>query len=101
MSWISDAWKWLWGKLKPIFTLTAEKVAKDAIDIINDPELQAAAREAVTAAAKSCLSDEDSWVTARDTFVAILKTKGRTLKDSAINLLIEAAYYCFKNRKQD
>lgn len=97
--WIVDAWKWLWGKLKPIFCLTAEKVAKDALAILNDAELQAAAREAVVAAAKRCLTGEEAWTAARDAFLAVLKTKGKTLKDSAVNALLEVAYYCVKNEE--
>lgn len=100
MSWIKDAWKWLWGKLKPIFTLTAEKVAKEALAILNDPELQAAAREAVISAAKRCVKKDEAWTVARDTFLAILKTKGVKLKDSAVNALLEVAYYCVKNSNE-
>lgn len=99
MSWITDAWKWLWGKLKPIFCLTAERVAKDALAILNDAELQAAAREAVAAASQRCLDPDAAWVEARDAFLAILKTEGKMLKDSAVNALLEVAYYCFKNEE--
>lgn len=97
MSWFKDAWDWLLRKLKPIFAITADGITKEALAILNDAELQAAAKEAVLAAAERGLTGETARTDARETLMAILKKKGTSLKENAINLLIEAVLFCVKN----
>lgn len=96
MSWISTAWNWLLGKAKAIFTLAAENVAQEALALLNAPDLQRAAKDAVAAAFNRGFKGEAGWVEARDRLLATLKTSGTTLKDSAIDTLLQVAYYCFK-----
>lgn len=98
MGWIKDAWNWLFGKVKAVFTIVAERVRSDALAILNDGAIQAAAIGAVEAAIREGLTNEKAWASARDHLVDTLKESGRVLKDSAINAVLELAYYCVKNR---
>lgn len=92
-------WNWILRKLKPIFTLAAESILTDALAVLNDPTLQAAAQDAALAAISRGHKGNAAWYAARKHLIATLKATGATLKDSAIDTLLQTAYYCLKNEE--
>ena len=94
---LTKLWSWLRPKLVRLFTLTAEHLAKEVLDLLNDADLQKKALTAVTAAAQGGLKGNAAFDFAFDDLTAELRLEGRELADNIKDTLIQNAYCVFKN----
>lgn len=99
--------KTLWNKLKNAFrsllagtkqlffvVWTASK--KELADILNDPQLQELALQAVRMAAQSGLTAEERWNIAWQHFKGIAKAKGWQLGTAILETILQTAYTVYK-----
>lgn len=100
MNWLKKLWDWLRPKLARLFVLTAQNVAQEVLDLINDATLQHAALEAVKAAAADGLKGNEAFDAALAKLSAALRAEGRDLATHVKDTLIQNAYCVFRNARQ-
>jgi len=69
---------------------------KEIADILNDPELQELALEAVKQAALRKLQGDEAWAEAFRTFAAATRARGWALGTAMLETILQTSYVVFK-----
>ena len=101
LNWLKSLWNWIRPKLTQLFTLSAKSVAQEALDLLNDAELQHLAYDSVKAAAEAGLKGNAAFDAAFAALTDRLKAEGRELADNVKDTLIQNAYCVFKNASEE
>ena len=99
--------KALWAKLvsafrsllagaKQLFYVVWTAGKKEIADILNDPELQELALEAVKQAALRKLQGDEAWAEAFKAFAAATRARGWALGTAMLETILQTSYVVFK-----
>ncbi len=102
--------KTLWAKLvsafrsllagtKQLFYVVWTASRKELADILNNPDLQEIALQAVRMAAQSGLTAEERWNIAWQHFKGIAEAKGWQLGTAILETVLQTAYTVYKYRE--
>lgn len=100
MNWLTNAWNWIWGKLKSLLADVADAIVERAKEIASDRDLVGLALDAVKAAAAEGLTGDKAWAAARDRFLEALKAAGRELGDCAVDTTLQLTYDAWKKSRK-
>ena len=94
---LRDLWDWICGRARRLWTLVLEGVRSEALAILNDASIQAAALAAVKTAAKGGLKGNDAFDAAAATLRTALQARGIEARDNLVDTLVQVAYTTLKN----
>lgn len=86
---------------KSIVSVTGAYLKKESLAIINNAQYQKLALEAVSSVMDESLTSDQKRKQATAKFKELLNSIGVTLKDNAINTLIELVLYSAKNTTKE
>jgi hypothetical protein len=81
---------------KKLLYIVYTETKKSIADVLNDPELQQLALEAVKQAALAKLQGNDAWEQAYRQFAEAAKLKGRNLGTAILETILQNVYVVYK-----
>lgn len=96
---LKSAFRSLLAGTKQLFYVVWTASRKELADILNDPDLQELALQAVRMAAQPGLTPEERWNVAWQHFKGIAEAKGWVLGTAILETVLQTAYTVYKYKE--